>query len=673
MSESVTPHIAEEEQLPTHLVTMGGAMAGLILAFATQQAFDLEDSRQVFALFLALGSAGWVAGWFRAMALRKRFASSVPAPAPVLSTGDFESIESDRRGGSETMRFVAVAGLRESSAALVPHTVPQLPVPLGPPPLAIRLLQVACDQAIRVPAIEGVLTRLVFSELLERVRTELRERCPRTPHEPRFHLTWWSSEGPLTEEGACAHGWTFRFADHRLGLGCLVLVTRQEMQLIYHSMATSWLAEGEPSSDPLQALQLAYRLAPALEGRSLRICGAPPSEVWVLDHTTRRLVELDPAQEILRNPSVLEGIEEAQGRRAIALDDVLAFLRGEDPPPTTSPAASRAREVFAATLLDADYLSDLRTFRDGALKSTSRRLMRYHGPAFGEELLSRVESCGEPAERIALTHLVGWLPTPLALAWLQRLAVSTSDPDVKVLAETLGRKRRPFWLEERHELFFGHELLVSRRRMGKSQHRVVPLKSVYDLEEGLLQPLVRTGLRVTRRRYLSGTAELVLGAGLRSVRGDTEAILVSMPVPLPCHVLHLVGSGADTFAQRIEREELVYTDEEIEKDALSRNPTAVHRAALMCHALRRPFPGGLAALKEAMVRGGQDRNLARALLGAAAVLPGPEAEKWVEDAVEAEENEERKQYLTRLLQERTTHRLAEAVVTHREQASHASP
>lgn len=642
------PIVAEQ---PSSFGTMFiWAVMGLIIALIIQSYLQLTDRLVVSLLFVGLCGAGWLVGFLR---------SRGPAPSqeaeedtqPSYSTGSFSSIKSDRSGGSDTMRFVAIKGTGDSSSALKPYYIPQLPVRYGPPPLAIRLLLPASDYSVRLPVMEEVLTRLPLSAVVDRVSDNLPERCPRTVEETKFRLSWWAAEGPLSEDGSSPYGWTLRFVDNQMGIGCLALVTRAEVQLYYYTMTTSWAAAEDGVSDPGEALKLAVSLAPVLEGRSLRLCGAPPSEVWIVDHYTRQIIELDLEDEAIRNKEVYEGLDQLERKRRITLEDLLAFYRGEEPPEATSPEEEAARATFRASLEDEDYASGLRELSDQALKTTARRLYRYYEPGFGEELYARITELEGGPERDLLVQILGWLPTAHSLAWMQRLALTTEDAEVKSQAEALAQKRRLYWQEERHELFFGNSLSVSRERMGKFNLKVLALRPLYDLEEGILQPLEESGLRVLRRRYLSGSAGLVLGASMRAAKGDTEAFLLSAPVPLPCHILILQGSGADVFETRLSRIGLIYTDDEISQDAVSQNPMANHRAALASYGLRQNYPGGLEELQEAMIRGGRDHNLARALLSAATVLNTEEASQWVKAAIAEEDRDERKQYLTNLLNE----------------------
>jgi len=122
------------------------------------------------------------------------------------------------------------------------------------------------------------------------------------------------------------------------------------------------------------------------------------------------------------------------------------------------------------------------------------------------------------------------------------------------------------------------------------------------------------------------------GPGLK-----VQAMLSSVPLPVPCHVLHLHGPGAEAFREGLHRTGLLYDIEEIQVDACSGSPHRAHRGALYLAALSLPCAQGSAPLIEAVRKGRSDANLRRAILRALEFSPDLDAITHVQDAADTGE------------------------------------
>jgi hypothetical protein len=153
----------------------------------------------------------------------------------------------------------------------------------------------------------------------------------------------------------------------------------------------------------------------------------------------------------------------------------------------------------------------------------------------------------------------------------------------------------------------------------------------------LLQPLVELGLREAWAHVLVGDRPLPLSVHFRGPGLKVQAMLSSVPLPVPCHVLHLHGPGAEAFREGLHRSGLLYDVEEIQADACSGSPHRAHRGALYLAALSLPCAQGSAPLIEAVRKGRSDANLRRAILRALEFSPDLDAITHVQDAADTGE------------------------------------
>jgi hypothetical protein len=123
-------------------------------------------------------------------------------------------------------------------------------------------------------------------------------------------------------------------------------------------------------------------------------------------------------------------------------------------------------------------------------------------------------------------------------------------------------------------------------------------------------------LRPVSIHALSGLPEVTLAVHFRGDTPGAEALLASIPLPVPCHILYLDGLRRDLVWERLRLAGLLVTPAEIQRDADSIHPATVHRAALYLAALNLRCLAGSRPLLAAMERGINDPHLRRAVLAA---------------------------------------------------------
>lgn len=504
---------------------------------------------------------------------------------------------------TEQMIYVATPSVSSSTSRRLmrirSHTAP-----MAPPDLEIQLVIEEYDHVVRLPVTGLEPGSHLPSLLVEPLRALVEEHRP-TEIETRFVLTGARSEGPLDPSGCCSWGWTFYFVDGSIGLGCAVTITAYDVSLQYHSAPTHYASETEGPIEAARALAAARRDLPELMTSPLWLRFNQPADHLVFQHDPLWIADVDVESDAVRNVTGFRRrmLEEPNPGESWTIDDLLAWSRGEE---RTAPALARALE-------DDAFATGLRTHGADAFVRAARGLWRAHG-AETVSLLWGVIVGAEQADEAALfTKLLARVPSGLATAALHRLSESPDAERVHADAHRLFEARRQRQLGVGPDPIEGLNFVESRRAMGKSCNlRPLPLRSVFD-EEALVAPLEEAGLRVTRRRIVSGQFPVLHGIFLRGVRGDIEGLISTNALPVPCHVLHLAGGAADAFAQRIDAAGLVYPEAEIRADACSERPHLVHRAALYMAALRLDVPDCLPSFRVALERGRNDINLRRAI------------------------------------------------------------
>ncbi len=598
---------AEERaaRIRTYVVT--GALVGVAAALVLDDVLGLEGPGGLIGLLIGATTLGVSLGYGLS-----RLGAEDDVPEPVAAD------EPLREGGTLTNRFFALP--TTTSSAVRPVRVKFHTAPMAPPDMELELLIQEFDFTARVQVMDGVLSRLTVREIAERAATEAGSRAPRADRDPNLTMTAFRSEGPLSDDGRCSFGWTFYFTDAELGLACVATTTDREISLQYLTSGTIHLPTTLPDIDPATALEVAYEAMPELAAESLYLRVNLPSEVFLYVRKPLTIADINLEGRTIRNLNSLRMLLDSrdevpwEGDR-FALSDAQDFFRHGDAPPGE----------LGRALADPEFAASLRTMSADAMRRLGAGLLEEHGPQVVADLAVQAESEDTVAAELAC-DLLGWIPSGLSAAVLQRVAASHPEQRVRSRAEQLFTERRKRTMGVNPDPIDRMNFQDSRSAMGKTNMVAVPLKSTFDIDGEVLDLLEKeAGLTVTRRRVLSGLSPLLITASLRPERGDTEGLITSTPLPVPCHILHLVGSAADTFARRIERCGVSYPIEDIVRDAGSGMPTRAHKAALYLTALRMDCPVGSQPLIDAFHRGRHDRNLRRAIILALAHASGPEA------------------------------------------------
>jgi hypothetical protein len=577
-----------------------GTLVGLVCGALLLGVVPMERNIWRLAWLAVSGTLGGVLGYLLLLAQNP----DARSPADVTRI----PAESGERSDDSGVQYIAVMA-SASSSQLRPMRVRSHTAPMSPPDLELKLLIEEYDYNARVPVIEGVLEKLPFRDLLDRVAKEALLRVPRTVADPRLTLIAYRSEGPVTDDGRSPLGWTFYFVDGRVGLACTASSTRREISLIYQTAPSWYRPRSCEPRDPAQAISLVRAALPELDGRELYVRFNLPSDTFVYARAPFAIVDVDVDGGVVRNLETLRvrlANDAPRIEESFALDELQAWFRGEVPPPESG---------LARALVDPAFAEGLRTLDSRAMTRAAAAAFHAEGP----DLVARIEENIELADDAAameLVHLLGRLPTGLAGVALQRLAASARNPRIRSTADELVGARRSGRMGVSFDPIEALNFAEVRALMGKEPVLGVPLRSTYDVEGELLAPLREMGLQVTRLRRLAGESELVLGAYLRPETGDTEGLLTSTPLPVACHILHLVGSGATDIQRKLERAGLVYRPGDLRDDLMSRQPHRVHVAALYVAAMRMDRDEFVEPLIAVYARARTDRSLRRAILQA---------------------------------------------------------
>lgn len=575
-----------------------GALAGAAASFVVLRAGELPT------LGLRLAALGLGAGIGAALGILLARVQH-RAAAPLAVVGEVAADEDDDEGpATQQMIYVATPSLASSSerrlVRIRAHTAP-----MAPPDLEIRLVLEEFDHAVRIardnaPAlIEGG-----YRAWCEEAFALATEHQPASV-DSQFRLVAFRSEGPLQPDGASPWGWTFHFVHGAIGLGCVVTVSRSAFSVQYQTAPTHLVPATDALPDVARALATTRESIPELAETALWLRCNLPSDLFLYLPDPLCIVDAEPDGSAVRNQSSFRRYLASvlgQPVETFRLEDLLAWAAGE-------PFESAALRVAVA---DPVFADGLRTNQPAALLRAGHAVFRAHGPEAIEILTARVRQEPDPNDAQELLELLAYLPSGLATAALHDL--HETAPRLQEQAGRLLHKRMQRLLGVTPDPTDRLDFVSARTAMGKTTlPRPLPLRSTYQ-EETLLQGLAEVGLQVTRRRMIAGEFPIQHGAYLRAVRGDTEALLSSSPLPMPCHVLHLSGSGSESFAQRIERSGLLYNLDEMQADAASASPHRVHRAALYMAALQLQFADAAPSFARVWERGRNDHNMRRALL-----------------------------------------------------------
>lgn len=586
----------DERQSALRLYTVVGALIGLTIGLFTHGQ-------------LAFASGGLVAVWlgvFGVLGLavgRMLYLVQLDDERDALADGD-EAAEQE----PATPFFALQSGVY-SSSQLKTMRVRAQKSPLAPPELELRLLVEDHDTALRVALLEGAYPKLSAHELMERAASIAQGKAPKGSSADALSLVSYGSEGPVDTQGQCAEGWSFHFVDGTLGLGCLVTVTSEGFTLHYRTAATYFRpALPCPWRCPAEAIATVREQAPELDGLDLWIKVLLPSDVLVYTLDPFLVVDVDADARVVRNASrVAKRLRTEQDTlERYALDDVYAFWRGEE-----------TGELAALVQEEPRFGDALRRLDGDALLRAAEAVYRRDGPDAIARLRDEIWASDATERSRERLGLLARMPSGLVASVLQHACVSLADVDARAYAESLLRERRAGALGTTDDALDPLEFVGSRAAMGKTLVRTLPIVSTYDPERVVLPALTELGFSLVRTRELSGDANLLLAAQLRS--DDLEAMLLSTPLPVPCHLLHLVGAGAPEMAERIRQSDIHYERADILRDARSTSPTRVHRAALYVSAMQLAAPDLPGHFSAVLDRGGLDVHVQRAILLALSV------------------------------------------------------
>lgn len=493
-------------------------------------------------------------------------------------------------------------------------------MPMSPPDAELELQVRDYNHYCRVPVLEGVLERLTAREVFERALTEAKSRAPKVPGDLDLNLVSFHSEGPLGPDGRSPLGWSFYMVDGRHGLGCLATSTDREIALHFHTAAT-FSAPAEWDWVELEdVLKWAESALPEWADEDVRIRVIFPDDYLCFVANPLRVADIDIVEGVVINDAFLSEPVTPEDSEEFALDELVAWFRGGDLDDDSA---------FAAAVQDDAFADGLRTLAPAAIGRVAMGLERAMGPAVVPALSEAILLSEDLAECLELLHVLSRTPSGLAEVALHRLAVDNEHPEVASAASELHDAWRRGAIDVPRHPLDSLSFLDVRRRMGRGELAVVPLIPTYDPDGDLLPTLVELGFRDSRRRMLSGASNLLVGARLRSEESDIELLLTSTPLPVPCHILHVVGNGAERLAQRLRRTNIVYAPERIIADAGSGKPDETHRAALYIAALRLDDEAVAAPMLAMFERSAANAPLRRALVSALAVQSFPAAKERV--------------------------------------------
>ena len=609
MSERPLPRIALGAAL--------GIVAGLILGREIDERSGVA-SVLLMVIFAALGSA---AAWMQS---RSRPADA-PAAAPVRQVTDAHlAVRGD--GNNE----YPAAEVRHSSGSLRAVRVRSRTAPLPASGLELRLVVEDFDTTSRVTLMEGWYERHGFPELLERVSSEIQSRLPagttRTPT-----LGGYRSESPVDASGRSPLGWTFFFGDANSGLHVTATLGPKDLVLHFRSQAT-WHRSTSPGVvQPAEVMRQLHAALPDTVHQPVLMRVWLPMNValWLSPDATPNpgglIADLNPLDGTVTN---LEALRE----HGLALFPVGLNIPAEV---WISGHAELAPEPHAATVRD--ILDAMKADKLPAWQRAARSLLTTLGPGAPLVLEDRLHTEDDADVRRRVVHLLGTMPTSLAAAVLHRCLPLMRYPANRQLAETYLRNRRQQEGGAVEEMLDSLDHDALQAAMGYGAPMLIPLRSVWDARTELVQPLVAMGLREACAHVLVGDRPLPLSIHFRGPELQVHALLSSVPLPVPCHVLHVHGVGAEAFRELLYRRGLHYSEDEIQADACSGSPHRAHRGALYLAALSLPCVQGSAPLLEAVRKGRSDANLRRAILRALEFSADADAVDYVHEAADSAE------------------------------------
>jgi hypothetical protein len=492
------------------------------------------------------------------------------------------------------------------------------------PPEALVPLQIrAYDHFVRVPVIEGVLEKMQLREVAERVLSEAMPKAPsKLPREMELELVAYHSEGPLTPDGRSPLGWSFLFVDGPIGLGLLATATQRDVALHFHTVTTWPRVEHWEWFDVAELVRIVREQVPAWADEELFLRVNLPDDVLAFARGPIRVADVCMSEGRVRNdPNACLEILGNEPREAFALQSVLEWFRTGETGTDTA---------FARALTDSEFAQGLRTLDPVAVARAAAAMERVSGGKVVDEIVRAIRATDEPSTRGELLALLAQVPSGLAVVALHRLALEPPDEETGAAAAELHKRWRRGDLSVARHPIDRIGFVESRRRMGRGTLTVVPLMPTYDPDRELLPVLEELGFTIRRRRLLAGDTNVLVGCTMRADDGMTELLLTSTPLPVPCHVLHIIGERAEPVADRVRRSPINYPRSTIIADVHSESPSRVHRAALYVAALRIDEAHLVPHLIAVANRTRHNEDLQRALRDALEVQSSPDALAYLE-------------------------------------------
>lgn len=605
-------------------ITAGAAIA-LVGHFATRGSAS-ADLRILFFWFLIGGGVGLLVALAHLRTKRAEDARRESVRGSYRThTGEVRPIT------GTTPKFYAISRT-PSSSEMRALMVDAPTIPGNPISSRLQLIVERYDSFARVPMDAGSLLDYPVWDIRARALEEATARAPAggaSSPPVSFSMTYLRSEGPLDERGRSPFGWTFKFADGRLGIGCSVTVTAAELLVAYQTAVSYPVMEETAWVSPAKALEAVRQAFPALAEHPLWVRVNFPSDYHVFSRAPLALFPIGPEGALLGSEH-LPPWPEGPGRETLTTAALLASLRAEAP------------DELATALLEKS---------EDALRATARRVFRGEGPSCIDALRLAVQQLAQPAaqspgdadtpprgeapsgerpsaavprigaqrEALALTEILARIPADLTFLALAELA-DTCDAPVGTLAESLFDRRRRYEMGIYPDPVEELDFEESRALLGRVDCRRVALRSTYDPEGELLPTLSAVGLRSVRRRRLSGDTEIFLSAYLVTPSRQSEALLASSPLPVPCHILRIVGPESKALAELVRASGIHYGEGAILDDVRSGSATDVHRGALYMAAMCMRNPEAFEPLRDAYERYLTNPELRRACLAALAQL-----------------------------------------------------
>lgn len=508
---------------------------------------------------------------------------------------------------SQTFRaqdtLVALAGLNKAAS------ISYRPTPYRPPWVVTDLPEDVENAVRRIDANHNVYTSYPPHRMLPTVFGHVQETIPLVSTTDaatgevtvapfakgnvKFLLGGFRSEGPVGTEGESEAGWTFYFVDHREKIGCVATVTSREAALQYGHVTDVDVparARGDREWDGTEqvpdiaaAIAAVRALCPELDG--------VPVHVWVAVPDTVLVYVRDPIviADVAFSAEGVASVRNADGFRAQvatwlkdhgrsprwSLEEVVGFYRGEAP------------SGVLAEFLTPQNQEGAREWSVPVMRSLGQGLTRTHGAKIVALLdrvirealapqvsLPEVEGLAEVVEdRLPSTliapnardedlmdlaklaiHLMAFIPSGESMARLHTLAETLENDELAALAGEYFTLRRRRALGVRYDPIEALNFKERCERMGKAPVQVIPLSiEGYDIHQNLLAKLEEMGLTTQRLRVIAGSGEVVSGAYLRPMHGDTEVFVSVMPAPRQAIIAYVAGSAMATFAARISK------------------------------------------------------------------------------------------------------------------------